>query len=168
MATADVRRIRDRSLEDDGGPCAPPGSTAPTRELIAYHEAGHATIGHARGLTFEVIYIGDWSGQILFDEQWEPESVVRDADVLDQYALMPLAGARAEQRYAGDAHGDQQDAKTLECMVREARVRGTLPRPGLWQRAEEVVAADWAAIEALAEELVHRNSSVECPRQVLR
>src|SRR5687768_9312056 len=134
--------------------------TGSARDLIAYHEAGHAAIGHSQGLTFAVIYVGDVSGQVIFDEQWEREAVVREAELLDRYGLMLLAGGHAEQRYAGGVLGAQQDAETLERMLREARTRGTRPKPGLWERAERAVAEDWPAIAALADELAHRSSPV--------
>jgi hypothetical protein len=150
--------------EDDGGPPAhgdwSRNDWRPARGLIAHHEAGHAAVGHGQGLTFNVIYVGDASGQVIFDEQWEREAVVRDAELLDRYGLMLLAGGHAEQRFAGGVLGAQMDAETLERMLREARTRGTLPRPGLWERAEREVAEHWAEIAALADELEHRSTPV--------
>jgi hypothetical protein len=150
--------------EDDGGPLglASPGSSddPPARDLIAYHEAGHAAVGHHQGLALAVIYVGDASGQVIFDRQWGGEAVVRDADLLDRYGLMLLAGGLAEQRGFGGVRGAQQDAETLERMLREARRWGTLPRPGLWPRAEQQVAEHWAGVEALADELEHRGEPV--------
>jgi hypothetical protein len=52
--------------------------------------------------------------------------------------------------------GVEEDIEILERMLDEARIRGTVPRPGLWQRAERQVAEQWAAIAALADELAHR------------
>jgi hypothetical protein len=157
--------------EDDGGT---PGRAAwgsptarPARTLIAHHEAGHAAVGHAQGLTFGVVYVGDASGQVIFDDQWEREIVVRDAALLDRYGLMLLAGGHAEQRFAGGVVGAQLDAETLERMLREARARGTLPRPGMWERAERQVAECWPAIQALADELERRSSPVASPAEVL-
>jgi hypothetical protein len=137
------------------------------RDLIAYHEAGHAAIGHSQGLTFGVIYIGDASGQVIFDDQWEREAVVQDADLLDRYGLMLLAGRHAEQRHSGAVVGALRDDETLERMLREARTWGTLPRAGLWRRAEEQVAAHWSGIEALADELSHWSAPVANDAEVL-
>jgi hypothetical protein len=139
----------------------------PPRALVAYHEAGHAAIGHGQGLRFSVIYLGDASGQVLFDEQWDPEEVVRDAALLDRYGLMLLAGAYAEQRYADRVLGAQEDVATLRRMTREARQRGTEPRSDLWRRAEQQVDEHWPAIEALADELVRRSRPAGDPAEVL-
>ena len=141
--------------------------TGSARDLIAYHEAGHAAIGHGQGLTFGVIYVGDASGQVIFDAQWEREAVVRDADLLDRYGLMLLAGRHAEQRHSGEVLGAQQDDETLERMLREARAWGPLPRAALWQRAEQQVAEHWPGIEALADELSHWSGPVSDDADVL-
>jgi hypothetical protein len=126
------------------------------RELIAYHEAAHAVVGHRQGLTFSAIYVGDAGGQVLFDRQWSPEEVVRDPALLDRYGLMLLAAAFAEQRHAGRVVGVEEDIEILERMLDAARIRGTAPRLDLWRRTEAQVAEQWPAIAALAEELVHR------------
>jgi hypothetical protein len=141
--------------------------TPPPRAQIAYHEAGHAAVGHSQGLTFGAIYLGDASGQVLFDEQWAPEAVVRDPALLDRYGLMLLAGGYAEQRHAGRVLGAREDVAILRRMVREARRRGTEPRSDLWGRAEQQVGAHWPAIEALADELVRRSDPVADPAAVL-
>ena len=130
------------------------------RFLVAYHEAGHAAVGHAQGLTFSVIYLGDAGGQVLFDLQWDPEEVVREPSLLDRYGLMLLAAAHAERRRAGRVLGALWDVETLRRMLGEARRRGTEPRSGLWARAGAQVAASWPAIEALADELVRRGAPV--------
>jgi hypothetical protein len=137
------------------------------RDLIAYHEAGHAAIGHSQGLTFGVIYVGDASGQVIFDDQWEREAVVRDPGLLDRYGLMLLAGQHAEQRHSGGVLGAQQDDDTLERMLREARTWGTVPRADLWRRAEQQVAEHWSGIEALADELSHWSAQVPNDAHVL-
>jgi hypothetical protein len=141
--------------------------TGSARDLIAYHEAGHAAIGHSQGLTFGVIYVGDASGQVIFDDQWEREAVVRDADLLDRYGLMLLAGGHAEQRHAGGVFGAEGDGETLESMLREARSWGTLPRAGLWERAAQQVGQHWPEIEALADELSHWSGPVADDADVL-
>jgi hypothetical protein len=114
-----------------------------------------------------VIYLGDAGGQVLFDEQWDPEEVVRDAALLDRYGLMLLAGGYAERRYADRVLGAQEDAATLRRMTRAARRRGTQPRSGLWGRAAQQVGEHWAAIEALAQELVRRSRPAADPATVL-
>jgi hypothetical protein len=139
----------------------------PDRDLIAYHEAAHAAIGHHQGLTFDVIYVGDASGQIIFDEQWEREAVVRDAALVDRYGLMLLAGGHAEQRHFGGVRGARQDDEILARMQWEARQRGTVLASQLWRRAEQQVAEQWAAIEALADELAHWSAPIADAEAVL-
>src|SRR5687767_12599288 len=108
------------------------------RDQIAYHEAGHAAVGHSQGLTFGVIYIGDASGQVIFDDQWKREAVIRDAALLDRYGLMLLAGGYAEQRHSGVVVGAQLDVETLERMLGEASQRGTVSTADLCRRAERL------------------------------
>jgi hypothetical protein len=137
------------------------------RALIACHEAAHAVVGHRQGLTFSAIYVGDAGGQVLFDSQWPPEKVVRDPALLDRYGLMLLAAAYAEHRWAGRVVGVEEDIEILERMLDEARLRGTVPRPDLWRRAEREVAELWSAIAALADELAHRASRPANPAEVI-
>jgi hypothetical protein len=125
------------------------------RALIAHHEAAHAVVGLGQGLTFSAIYVGDAGGQVLFDPQWPAEEVVRDPALLDRYGLMLLAAAYAEHRWTGRVVGVEDDIEVLATMLDEARIRGTVPRPDLWRRAERQVAERWAAIAALADELAH-------------
>jgi hypothetical protein len=150
-------------------PAVPTGADPgpPSRDRIAYHEAGHAAVGHRLGLTCEVIHVGDASGQVIFEEQWAPESVVRDAGLLDRYALMLLAGGHAERRYSGRVHGAQQDVETLERMLWEARRRGTVPNADPGRRSGQLVVERWAAIETLADELLHRGEPVGDPTEVV-
>ncbi|TAK24402.1 MAG: hypothetical protein EPO26_06145 [Chloroflexota bacterium] len=155
----------DRGTLGQATPNGAAGSSA--RGLIAFHEAGHAAVGHSLGLTFGVIYVGDASGQIIFDEQWDREMVVHDADLLDRYGLMLLAGGHAEQRYVGGVFGAQRDGEILERMLAEARRRGTMPIANLWQRAERQVAERWTAIEALADELENRGAPISNLAEVL-
>jgi hypothetical protein len=145
------------SWEDDGGPTGPDAADQlvdrPPRAVIACHEAGHAAVGHHAGLTFSAIYVGDASGQVVFDDQWDRETVVRDADLLDRYGLMLLAGGHAEQRGFGSVRGAGRDGEALTGMLRDARAYGTHPRPDLWRRSEQQVAEHWAGVAALADEL---------------
>ena len=130
---------------------------APPRESIAYHEAGHAVVGHAQGLRFSRIYLGAVGGQVIFDDQWSEGAVVADPDLLDRCALMLLAGAAAEWRHARTVPGAIGDVAALCWLLAGARRRGTVPRPARWRRAEAEVARHWPAIEAVVEELEHRS-----------
>jgi hypothetical protein len=128
------------------------------RDTIAYHEAGHAVIGHAQGLRVSRIYVGDASGQVVFDEQWSEDAVLGDPDLLDRYALMLLAGASAEWRHTGAVAGSTGDVAALSRLLDRARERGTVPRPDRWRRADAETARHWPAIAAVADELVHRST----------
>jgi hypothetical protein len=134
--------------------------TLARRDLIAYHEAGHAVVGHHQGLTFGVIYIGDVGGEVLFDAQWSADEVLGNADLLDRYDLMLLASAYVEQRCLGTVVGADSDIDTLERMIEVAEERGVEPRADLWRRAEQQVAEHWGEIDALAGELIHRSTPV--------
>ena|SRR5579884_1586241 len=131
------------------------------RELIAYHEAGHAVVGHHQGLTFGVVYVGDVGGQVLFDAQWKAEDVLHDPDLLDRYGLMLLAPVYVEQRRRSGVLGAGSDVATLARMIGVAERTGVEPRADVWERAERQVAERWDDIEALADELIHRSSPVE-------
>src|SRR4029079_6434810 len=113
-------------------------------------------VGHGQGLTFSAIYIGDAGGQVLFEAQWPAGEVVRNPALLDRSGLMLLRAAYAEHRWVGRVVGVEEDIEILERMLDEARIRGTVPWPDLWHRAERQVADQWAAIAALADELAHR------------
>jgi hypothetical protein len=126
------------------------------RDAIAYHEAGHAVVGHVQGLRVGRIYIGDASGHVVFDDQWSEDAVLGDPDVLDRYALMLLAGTSAEWRRAGMVVGATGDLAALTWLLRRAAERGTVPRPDRWRRADAEAARRWPAIEAVADELAHR------------
>ncbi len=137
------------------------------RDIVAYHEAGHAVVGHFQGLQLGQIYIGDVSGQVIFDDQWSEDAVLRDPDILDRYALMLLAGAGAEWRQTGTARGATGDIAALSWLLSRARERGTAPRADRWRRAVTEVGRHWRAIQALADELKHRSASVEDPTTIL-
>ena len=136
------------------------GAVSPRRDAIAYHEAGHAVVGHAQGLRFSRIYIGDTSGQVVFDQQWSEDAVLGDADVLDRYAMMLLAGTVAEWRRTGAVAGATGDVAALAWLLRGARERGTVPRLDRWRRADAETARLWPAIAAVADELAHRSRPV--------
>jgi hypothetical protein len=134
--------------------------SAPRRDAIAYHEAGHAVIGHAHGLRFSRIYLGDASGQVVFDHQWSEEAVLRDAELLDHYALMLLAATSAEWRRTGTVVGATGDVATLAWLLRRAADRGTVPRPDRWRRADAETARHWPAIAVVADELAYGSTPV--------
>jgi hypothetical protein len=133
---------------------------SPQRDIVAHHEAGHAVVGRAHGLRFSRVYLGDASGQVVFDEQWDEATVLGDPGLLDRYALMLLAGAAAEWRHAGVVLGATGDIAALCWLLARARARGTAPRADRWRRAAAQVAGQWPAIAALADELAHRSAPV--------
>lgn len=136
------------------------GLIAPRRDVIAYHEAGHAVVGHVMGLRFSRIYVGSASGQIIFDEEWSEDAVLEDPALLDCYALMLLAATAAEWRHTGTVLGATGDIAALSWLIRSAKARGTLPMADRWRRANAEAARHWPAIEALADELAHRGTPV--------
>jgi hypothetical protein len=128
------------------------------RDAIAYHEAGHAVVGHAQGLRFSRIYLGDASGRVVFDDQWSEDTVLGDAELLDRYALMLLAATSAEFRHTGTVVGATGDMAALTWLLRRARDRGTVPRHDRWRRADAEAARHWPAIATVADELAHRST----------
>jgi hypothetical protein len=139
----------------------------PRRDAIAYHEAGHAVIGHAQGLRFSRIYLGDAGGRVVFDDQWSEDAVLADPALLDRYALMLLAATSAELRHTGTVVGATGDIATLAWLLERARDRGTVPRDGRWRRADAEAAQHWPAIAAVADELAHRSRPAADPAAVL-
>jgi len=131
---------------------------APRRDAIAYHEAGHAVVGHAQGLRFSRIYVGDASGRVVFDDQWSEDAVLGDAELLDRYALMLLAATSAEFRHTGTVVGATGDIVALTWLLRRAKDRGTVPRRDRWRRADAEAARHWPAIAAVADELAYRST----------
>jgi hypothetical protein len=128
------------------------------RDAIAYHEAGHAVVGHAQGLRFSRIYVGDASGRVVFDAQGSEDAVLGDAGLLDRYALMLLAATSAEFRHTGRVVGATGDMAALTWLLRRARERGTVARRDRWRRADAETARRWPAIAAVAHELAYRST----------
>jgi hypothetical protein len=141
--------------------------TGPRRDAIAYHEAGHAVVGHGQGLRFSRIYIGDAGGRVVFEDQWSEDAVLGDAELLDRYALMLLAATSAELRHTGTVVGATGDIAALTWLLRRARDRGTVPRRDRWRRADAEAARRWPAIAAVADELAHRSTPVANPASLL-
>jgi hypothetical protein len=120
-----------------------------SRELVAIHEAAHAAVALAVGLSPLSIKIeptqgeaGTVAGLAPFDDT----SATRE-----QIALVYLAG-RAAQLHAGA--DDRGCIKDME-FVRELEV------PGFYQleaEARRLVAANWPAINAVAAELLLRGT----------
>jgi hypothetical protein len=139
----------------------------PRRDAIAYHEAGHAVVGHAQGLRFSRIYIGDAGGRVVFDHQWSEDTVLGDAELLDRYALMLLAATSAEFRHTGTVVGASGDIVALTWLLRRARERGAVPRSDRWRRADAEAVRHWPAITAVADELAYRSTPVADPATLL-
>jgi hypothetical protein len=149
-----------------GGDVEPP-TGVPRRDAIAYHEAGHAAVGHHYGLRVEHIYFGDLGGQVIFDDEWSDDAVLGDPDLLDRYVLMLLAGPCAEWRHTGTVEGATGDLAALTWLLRSARQHGTTPMSDRWRRTTTEVTRHWRGIAAVADELAHWSTSIEDPPALL-
>jgi hypothetical protein len=140
---------------------APPSRDS-TPEEVAYHEAGHAVVGHRLGLDLvDVDVLGDAEGghghtNFRPPAWYRPEAPLdeRHRSFVEAVVVTFLAGSVAEARIAGfrntDASGFDLEAVALEWLRRLEN-----PAPAaLMRRAEELVDANWTAIQRLARTLM--------------
>ena len=152
-----------------------PRGRASTPEEVAYHEAGHVVVGHLLGLDLiDVDVLPDQEGgnghtnfrpPPWFDAgpnaaPGEPPDDRRRAFV-EAVVITFLAGSLAEARVAGlrdrDGDGFDLDAIVSEWLKRLGDREGAEERLAeLGRRAQELVDANWAAIDRLAPALLER------------
>ena len=115
---------------------------------VAYHEAGHAVIGHRLGLKVEYVEI--------IDEQTGQTAFRFPADRNDQAFLraklfMLEAGICAQKIHCGSREGCHNDLKEIRKLMRRLRLDGDYDSPTM-----EMVRADRAAIPAVAQALLRK------------
>ncbi len=141
---------------------APPSRDS-TPEEVAYHEAGHAVVGHGLGLDLvDVDVLGDNEGghghtNFRRPDWYRPgvsldERHRRFAEVV---VITFLAGTVAETRHAS-FRNPNASGFDLEAVAREwLRLLDSPDEEALMQRAEALVDANWPAIERLAKALMN-------------
>ena len=140
---------------------APPSRDS-TPEEVAYHEAGHAVVGHSLGLVLvDVDVLGDSEGghghtNFRRPDWYRPEvsQDERHERFVEAVVITFLAGAIAEARRASfrnpNASGFDLDAVAREWL----HLLDSPDEEALMQRAEALVDENWPAIERLAKALM--------------
>jgi hypothetical protein len=124
------------------------------KELIAYHEAGHAVIARVLGITIDKVIVAADEGVIYF------AAAIDDAE---KDVLMTFAGPIAQGDFFHDPgnqdgwKGDLDHARTA--ILYEYGEESALEYyDELYAKAEALVAANWLAIKRVATALlVHRS-----------
>ena len=135
---------------------APPSRDS-TPEEVAYHEAGHAVVGHSLGLDLVAVdVLGDSEGGHRRPDWYRPEvsQDERHERFVEAVVITFLAGAIAEARRASfrnpNASGFDLDAVAREWL----HLLDSPDEEALMQRAEALVDENWPAIERLAKALM--------------
>jgi hypothetical protein len=134
---------------------------SPSAQRVAYHEAGHAVVGHVLGKTIEYVTIEpaltDVAGQTFGHTKW----LDLDQGSPDPMVLVALAGSLAEERQMGDADdwaraAERRQAEHVLLMAKRLGRRDGPPTitPGEETRAAGMVQDCWPAVQALATALM--------------
>ena len=155
------------------------------REVVAYHEAGHAVVAHLLGLTVDHITIvpdGDISGHVMHDYGCDMTAVIDgslDDDhlssfeaaakrqwVLERAAIVALSGEVAQRRFRPDSvtqeHGEGDRFEVYQAMRLLVDNYDTHPPLGdAWERvlmlrAGHIVDQYWPRVSWLATVLLER------------
>jgi hypothetical protein len=156
----------------------PPRRPLTLRDLVAYHEAGHAVVGHLLGfrlLGATIAPAGEFDGLACFDLDLHRErSPTRHRRLAATYAVGDVAMCRLWRRATGrtlepDPPTDDGDGRLLRALAMEATMVGDdFAGPREWsafeararRRAARLLARRpvWRAVEALARELTARGT----------
>ena len=146
-----------------------PRSRASTLEEVAYHEAGHVAAGHRLGVelaSVDILRDGEGgNGHTVFNvPSWFRPSAQLDERrrrYAEAVVTTFLAGPIAEARVAGfhnlEGSGYDLDAVAREWLrLLEPPERHAARLDQLTAQAENLVDADWPAIERIAQALLER------------
>lgn len=156
-------------------------------EATAYHEAGHAVVRFLVQLSFREVTIVPTDdtlgcisgGRVLndFHPDWDDSPRVKSH--LERHILSRYGGPLAERRFARQqGHRWQRNLSQGDCN-QALDLAGYLPMGSmketeaylnwLWVRVEAMLEHHWAAVEALAKELLaHRRVGYRRARQIIK
>lgn len=140
------------------------------KDIIAYHEAGHAVVGWALKVRFSHISVHDFGGKVtgtaINEYSWNPDFMsTSDWTLIEKKALILLAGEAAERGYnelrGEDVHDEYlsvHDLRELNELLERFGPHTCPPidmsEKALRVKTDELIGEHWHRIEALAKELV--------------
>jgi hypothetical protein len=150
----------------------------PDDRIASYHEAGHVLAAHALGLPISTVELTDAGGEFrpFARESWEPTTPegmkqLRDAvlaslgpqHIEEMFPTMVglLAGLAAQRRLVGRTHdsyanADMEQVKAIAREVTDSPLAARNLIAHATDQSDHIVAQRWAAIVALAGELLLR------------
>ena len=148
--------------------------TARQREVVAFHEAGHAVAAVMLGVGIRrkgvtIVPSATYAGRIYTGKGYRGDPTISDSAQMvwraERRAVMSLAGPAAQRKYRPSSvrsyHGGKdwhQAIDLISCFVGSDRELNAYLKL-LWIRAEQLVACDpwWIAIQAVAKALLERD-----------
>jgi hypothetical protein len=140
--------------------------TEEKRKRTAYHEAGHAVVARSQGIGILGITIGDGKEGYV-DYAVDPEDRIkkREFDACHSFSLVLHAGYMAQVRVFPEVHGDgcEKDMIEYHADLRPVLCEHTQEDYRVWDQritdeCKQIVDERWAAIDALAKELLQRTT----------
>jgi len=143
------------------------------REVAAYHEAGHAVVAWAFGLTIDKITIeqeGDAAGHVIHDYGGDINEIVYGDDemrrqvALERVAITSLAGEVAQRRFrptsVDEQHGGSDRLSVHHALDHLADESDQALRDAWWRllelRTERLIERHWHNVEWLVKVLLEK------------
>lgn len=132
------------------------------RELIAYHEAGHAVAAHALGVEVEGVSIVEDEGSLGRSTTPLPENFDLSGEgadaVLENHLITGVAGAASEELLTGEL--SELTGKDLEGVVEllmslsDTGASVKVDSEEALDKAKSILRDNWSSVQALAEALL--------------
>ena len=140
------------------------------KDIVAYHEAGHAVVSWALRVRFSHISVHDFGGKVtgtaINEYSWKPDFMsTSDWTLIEKKALILLAGEAAERAYNElrdeDVHDEYRSVHDLRELAELLERFGEHECPpidmsekALRFKTDKLIEKHWDRIDALAKELV--------------
>ena len=128
-------------------------------DACAYHEAGHAVVGHLLGHKLKRIHIGFCGGNTHFQRPFQSD------EHAEQITLIAYAGGAA-QNFFDEASVRSSHTRNDHALIARLELEGEIEpsrRIELKAGAGSLVAQHWKAIETLAEALLKQKGACSVP-----
>lgn len=152
------------------------------REVVAYHEAGHAVVAHVLEVTVDCISIasdGEAAGHIINDFGCKMTEVIHETDiaarewVLQRAAIIALSGEEAQRQFRPGSveqyHGEGDRVKVHQFVDNLAVENDQELRDAWWAllrlRADRLVTEYWHRVEWIAT-LLLRQTVIEGEEEI--
>ncbi|MDP3798476.1 MAG: hypothetical protein Q8R06_15245 [Polaromonas sp.] len=139
------------------------------KDIVAYHEAGHAVMRWALGVGLNQISVGDFEGKVMpgvaISSDFDPAFMLAtNWTQIEKNALILLAGELAERAYIElreedvdeylSVHDQRKLAELLQRVGEHEHPLIDLSEKTLRDKADLLIVEHWDRIEALAKELM--------------